>query len=67
MLVHATAAQDSETFQEVFGRFLRNNGVDLSNVAGLVFDERTGRVIVRRPAPTLDTIEQLTVALDRAQ
>jgi hypothetical protein len=63
-LKRSAAAEDGETFQEVFGRYLQGNGVDLSNVVGLVYDDRTGRVIVRAPQATLDVIEKLTVALD---
>ena len=66
-LKKSVGAQDGETFQEVFGRYLQINGVDTSSVAGLYFDERTGRVIARGPALTLDQIEKVTVALDRAQ
>jgi predicted nucleic acid-binding Zn-ribbon protein len=66
-LRRSVAAQEGETFQDVFGRFLQSHGIDVTSVAGAVFDERTGRVIVRAPAATLDQIERVTVALDRAQ
>jgi len=63
-LKRVAAAQDNESFQEVFGRCLQSNGVDLSNVVGLVYDDRSGRVIARAPQATLDQIEKLIVALD---
>jgi hypothetical protein len=66
-LKHATAAQDGETFPDVFGRYLQLNGVNTSSLTGLYFDERTGRVIVRGGRGVLDQIEQLTTALDQAQ
>lgn len=66
-LKRSVAAQDSESFQEVFSRFLQANGVDVTTVAGLAFDERTGRIIVRAPQGTLDVIERLTTNLDRSQ
>ena len=66
-LKRSVAAQENETFQEVFSRFLQVNGIDVSNVAGFGYNERTGKVIVRAPQATLDQIEKLTVALDRAQ
>ncbi len=65
-LKRSVSAQQEETFAEVFGRFLQVNGVDLSTIAGLGYDERTGRVFVRAPQTTLDQIEKLTLALDRA-
>lgn len=64
-LKRSVAAQDGESFQEVFGRYLQSNGVDLTSVAGLAYDERTGRVIARAPQPILEAIERLTEALDR--
>jgi type II secretory pathway component GspD/PulD (secretin) len=63
-LKRSVSAQEGETFPEVFGRFLRINGVELSQVAGLAFDERTGRVIVRAPQSVLDQIERLVATLD---
>jgi hypothetical protein len=66
-LKSAAHAADTETFPEVFGRYLRANGVDLNNVAALAYDERTGRVIVRAPRGTADVIERVTMALDRGQ
>jgi DNA repair exonuclease SbcCD ATPase subunit len=66
-LKRSAAAQEGETFQEVFGRFLQGRGIDLNNVAGLAFEERTGRVMVRATQATLDLIEKLTVALDGTQ
>ncbi len=60
-------AQENESFQDVFSRFLQLNGIETDRIAGMVFDDRTGRVIVRGPAPLLDAIERITLALDRAQ
>lgn len=65
-LKESVAAVDDETFQEVFGRFLQQNGVQTNSVAAAVYDERTGRVIVRASESTLDQIETLTRALDQA-
>jgi chromosome segregation ATPase len=66
-LKRATAAQDNESFQEVFDRFLRMNGVDPSQLSRAFYDERTGRVIIRADQATLDRVERITVALDQAQ
>jgi predicted metal-dependent hydrolase len=66
-LKRSVSAQDGESFQEVFGRFLQVNGVDVTGIVGLVYDERTGRVIIRAPQPTLDAVERVTLALDRTQ
>jgi hypothetical protein len=66
-LKRSANAQEGETFPEVFGRFLQMNGVATDRIAGLVFDDRTGRVIVRAPAAILDVIERLTLQLDSAQ
>jgi hypothetical protein len=66
-LKRSVGAQDGDTFQEVFAKFLQSNGVDISPIVGLVYDDRTGRVIVRAPQPTLEQVERLTTALDRAQ
>jgi hypothetical protein len=66
-LKRSVNAQEGESFQEVFGRFLQVNGIELDRIAGLVFDERTGRVIVRAPPSLLDAIERLTLSLDQGQ
>jgi chromosome segregation ATPase len=65
-LKRSVAAQDGETFEEVFGRFLQANGIETRTIVGLAFDQRNGRVIVRAPAAALDQIEKLTLALDRS-
>jgi hypothetical protein len=62
----SVAAQENESFQDVFGRFLQVNGVQTNTLAASAYDERTGRVIVRAPQATLDQVEQLTSALDQA-
>jgi chromosome segregation ATPase len=66
-LKRSVSAQDSETFPEVFGRFLQVNGVDTSSVVGAYYDERTGRLIVRAPQNTLDAIEKVTLGLDQSR
>jgi hypothetical protein len=65
-LKRSVSAQDDESFQQVFGRFLQVNGVPTNTVAAAAYDDRTGRVIVRAPQETLDQIERLTSGLDRA-
>jgi hypothetical protein len=65
-LKQSVSAQDEETFQDVFGRFLQVNGVQTNTIAAAVYDERTGRIIVRAPPSTLDQVEKLTSALDQA-
>ncbi len=66
-LKRSVAAKDDESFQDVFGRFLQSNGIDTEQIIGLVYDDRTGRVIVRGPNSLLDVIERATVSLDGAQ
>jgi hypothetical protein len=66
-LKQSASAAEGETFQEVFGRYLRAHGVDLGNVAGLVYDERTGRVIVRATPPAIEAIERLAVGLQQTE
>jgi predicted nucleic acid-binding Zn-ribbon protein len=65
-LKRSVGAQDNESFQEVYARFLQSKGVDTSTLVGAVFDERTGRIFVRGPQPTLDLVERVTTALDRS-
>jgi hypothetical protein len=65
-LKRSVAARDDESFQEVFSRFLQVNGVQTNGVGAAVFDERTGRVIVRGTPAALEQIEKLTSGLDRA-
>jgi len=66
-LKRTVGAPEGQSFQEVFGRFLRMNGVEPSQLSRVFYDERTGRVIVRADQATLDQIEKLTVALDQSQ
>ncbi len=63
-LKQSVGARDDESFMEVFGRFLQSNGIQTNAVAGAVYDERTGRVIVRGSESVLDQIERLTRSLD---
>ena len=65
-LKQSVSAQDEETFQDVFGRFLQVNGVPTNTIVAAVYDERTGRIVVHAPQSTLDQVEKLTSALDQA-
>jgi hypothetical protein len=65
-LKRSVGAQESETFQEVFARFLQANGIQPGAVAAAAYDERTGRVIVRATPAVLEQIDRLTTALDQS-
>jgi len=65
-LKRAVGAADEESFRDVFGRFLQDNGVATNTIAAAAYDQRTGRIIVRASAPTVQQIERVTRALDEA-
>ena len=64
-LRRTVAAGEEVSIQDALAQFLETGGVNLRDVAGLVFDARRGRLVVRASETTLDLIEKLTTGLDR--
>ena len=63
-LNHQVQAKENETVADKLRRFFQQNGVTIERPAAVVFDERTGQVLVHDTTTSLDAVGNLMTSLN---